>query len=152
MSKVYLILTLRAGRVSRDGKILKVFSKDLPLGEKFPQFAVPAVPAGPDPSLFHPFDQLEPLPIGLFITDLDHFLPQQSFQTIQPFGHTSGRIWETSLDCLLLSSIDHPDIKPTIVGISERTGLTVSQVTDEVPYTGLIEMQELDATKRIGPS
>ena len=26
----------------------------------------------------------------------------------------------------------------------EQTGLTVSQVTDEVLYTGLIEMQELD--------
>ena len=28
---------------------------------------------------------------------------------------------------------------------SEQTGLTVSQVADEVVYTGLIEMQELDA-------
>ena len=28
---------------------------------------------------------------------------------------------------------------------SEQTGLTVTQVTDEVLYTGLIEMQELDA-------
>ena len=28
---------------------------------------------------------------------------------------------------------------------SEQTGLTVSQVTDEVLYTGLIEMHELDA-------
>ena len=27
--------------------------------------------------------------------------------------------------------------------MSERTGLSVSQVTDEVLYTGLIEMQEL---------
>ncbi len=27
--------------------------------------------------------------------------------------------------------------------MSERTGMTVSQVTDEVLYTGLIEMQEL---------
>ena len=27
---------------------------------------------------------------------------------------------------------------------SEQTGLTVSQVTDEVLYTGLIEMQEMD--------
>ena len=26
---------------------------------------------------------------------------------------------------------------------SEQTGLTVSQVTDEVLYTGLVEMQEL---------
>ena len=29
--------------------------------------------------------------------------------------------------------------------ISKRTGMTFSQVTDEVFYTGLIEMQELDA-------
>jgi hypothetical protein len=29
------------------------------------------------------------------------------------------------------------------VAMSERTGMTVSQVTDEVLYTGLVEMQEL---------
>ena len=29
------------------------------------------------------------------------------------------------------------------ISISERTGMTVSQVTDEVLYTGLVEMQEL---------
>ena len=29
--------------------------------------------------------------------------------------------------------------------MSKRTGMTVSQVTDEVLYTGLIEMLELDA-------
>ena len=33
--------------------------------------------------------------------------------------------------------------KRTLVAMSERTGMTVSQVTDEVLYTGLIEMQEL---------
>jgi hypothetical protein len=27
--------------------------------------------------------------------------------------------------------------------MSERTGMSVSQVTDEVLYTGLVEMQEL---------
>jgi len=43
-----------------------------------------------------------------------------------------------------LNSI-HPDIKRTLVSMSERTGMTVSQVADEVLYTGLIEMQELDA-------
>ena len=37
----------------------------------------------------------------------------------------------------------HPDIKKTLVSMSERTGMSVSQVTDEVLYTGLIEMQEL---------
>jgi len=31
----------------------------------------------------------------------------------------------------------------TLVAISERSGLCVSQVADEVLYTGLIEMQEL---------
>ena len=44
----------------------------------------------------------------------------------------------------VLSATIHPDIKRTLVGISERTGLTVSQVIDEVLYTGFIEMQELD--------
>ena len=43
----------------------------------------------------------------------------------------------------VLSATIHPDIKRTLVGMSERTGMTVSQVTDEVLYTGLIEMQEL---------
>jgi len=28
--------------------------------------------------------------------------------------------------------------------MSERTGMSVSQVTDEVLYTGLVEMQELE--------
>ena len=43
----------------------------------------------------------------------------------------------------VLSATIHPDIKRTLVSMSERTGMTVSQVTDEVLYTGLIEMQEL---------
>ena len=29
--------------------------------------------------------------------------------------------------------------------MSKRTGMTVSQVADEVLYTGLLEMKELDA-------
>ena len=45
----------------------------------------------------------------------------------------------------VLSATIHPDIKRTLKAISERTGMTVSQVADEVLYTGLIEMQELDA-------
>ena len=45
---------------------------------------------------------------------------------------------------LVLSATIHPDIKRTLVAMSERTGLSVSQVTDEVLYTGLIEMQEMD--------
>ena len=36
------------------------------------------------------------------------------------------------------------DLKRTLVAMSERTGLSVSQVTDEVLYAGLVEMQELD--------
>ena len=43
----------------------------------------------------------------------------------------------------VLSATVHPDIKKTLVSMSERTGMSVSQVTDEVLYTGLIEMQEL---------
>ena len=43
----------------------------------------------------------------------------------------------------VLSATIHPDLKRTLVAMSERTGMTVSQVTDEVLYTGLVEMQEL---------
>ena len=43
----------------------------------------------------------------------------------------------------VLSATIHPDIKKTLVSMSERTGMSISQVTDEVLYKGLIEMQEL---------
>jgi len=43
----------------------------------------------------------------------------------------------------VLSTTIHPDLKRTLVSMSDRTGLSVSQVTDEVLYTGLVEMQEL---------
>ena len=43
----------------------------------------------------------------------------------------------------VLSATIHPDIKKTLVSISERTGMSVSQVTDEVLYKGLVDMQEL---------
>ena len=43
----------------------------------------------------------------------------------------------------VLSATIHPDIKRILVTISERTGMSVSQVTDEVLYKGLIGMQEL---------
>ena len=49
----------------------------------------------------------------------------------------------------VLSATIHPDIKRTLVSISKRTGMTVSQVADEVLYTGLIEMQELDAQGQV---
>ena len=45
----------------------------------------------------------------------------------------------------VLSATIHPDIKRTLVSMSKRTGLTVSQVADEVLYTGLLEMHVLDA-------
>ena len=44
----------------------------------------------------------------------------------------------------VLSATIHPDIKKTLVLMSERTGLSISQVTDEVLYKGLIGMQEMD--------
>jgi len=44
----------------------------------------------------------------------------------------------------VLSATIHPDIKRTLVSMSKRTGMTVSQVTDEVLYAGLIGMQEMD--------
>ena len=44
----------------------------------------------------------------------------------------------------ILSATVHPDLKRTLVAMSKRTGMSVSQVTDEVLYTGLIDMQEID--------
>ena len=43
----------------------------------------------------------------------------------------------------VLSATIHPDIKKTLVSMSERTGMSVIQVIDEVLYTGLVEMHEL---------
>ncbi len=37
----------------------------------------------------------------------------------------------------VLSATIHPDLKRTLVAMSERTGMSVSQVIDEVLYTGL---------------
>jgi len=42
----------------------------------------------------------------------------------------------------ILSATIHPDIKRTLA-MSERTDMSVSQVANEVLYTGLVEMQEL---------
>ena len=44
----------------------------------------------------------------------------------------------------VLSATIHPDIKRTLVAMSKRTGMSISQVTDEVLYTGLVGMQEID--------
>ena len=43
----------------------------------------------------------------------------------------------------VLAATIHPDIKKTLVSMSERTGMSISQVTDEMLYIGLIEMQEV---------
>ena len=51
----------------------------------------------------------------------------------------------------VLSATIHPDIKRTLVAMSKRTGITVSQVADEVLYTGLLEMQELDGHEGQAP-
>ena len=44
----------------------------------------------------------------------------------------------------VLSATIHPKIKRTLVAMSERTGLSISQVTDEVLYAGLVGIQEMD--------
>ena len=43
----------------------------------------------------------------------------------------------------VFSTTVHPDIKRTLVAMSEQTGMRVSRVADEVLYAGLIEMHEL---------
>ena len=47
--------------------------------------------------------------------------------------------WEKSAPQII-----HPDFKRTLAAMSERTGLSISQVTDEVLYAGLVGMQEID--------
>ena len=61
------------------------------------------------------------------------------------FARETNRVsqWSDYEERPVLSSTIHPDIKSTLVAISERTGMSVSQVTDEVLYAGLVEMQEL---------
>ena len=44
----------------------------------------------------------------------------------------------------VLSATIHSDLKRTLVAMSERTGMSVSQVTDQVLYAGLVGMQEID--------
>ena len=43
----------------------------------------------------------------------------------------------------VLSATIHPDLKRTLVAMSDRTGMSISQVTDEVLYTGLVKMREI---------
>ena len=43
----------------------------------------------------------------------------------------------------VLSATVHSNLNRTLAAMSKRTGMSISQVTDEVLYTGLIEMQEL---------
>ena len=47
----------------------------------------------------------------------------------------------------MLSATIHPDLKRALVAMFELTGLSIIQVTDEVLYTGLVEMQEMDEFK-----
>ena len=63
------------------------------------------------------------------------------------FARETNRVsqWSDYEERPVLSSTIHPDIKKTLVSMSERTGMSVSQVSDEVLYTGLIQMQELPA-------
>ncbi len=65
------------------------------------------------------------------------------------FARETNRVpqWIDYEERPVLSSTIHPDIKNTLVAISKRTGGGVSQVTDEVLYTGLIEIQELGAPR-----
>ena len=52
-----------------------------------------------------------------------------------------------------VSEFHPPEIRiwrRTLVAMSERTGLSISQVTDEVLYTGLVEMQELEELEEYG--
>ena len=70
------------------------------------------------------------------------------------FARETNRVpqWIDYEERPVLSSTIHPDIKNTLVAISKRTGGCVSQVTDEVLYTGLIEMQELPELEEWGGS
>ena len=43
----------------------------------------------------------------------------------------------------VLSATIHPYLKSNLVEMSERTGLSISLVTDEILYAGLVEMQKL---------
>ena len=54
------------------------------------------------------------------------------------------KAWHNALRRAGITNFRIHDLKRTLVAMSERTGLSISQVTDEVLYAGLIEMQELD--------
>ena len=47
------------------------------------------------------------------------------------------------LDVHIGVSEPSPELKRTLVAMSERTGMSINQVTDEFLYTCLMEMQEL---------
>ena len=44
----------------------------------------------------------------------------------------------------VLSATILPDIKCNLVAMSEKNGMSVSQVTNEVLFTGLVEMYEME--------
>ena len=43
----------------------------------------------------------------------------------------------------VVSAIISPDLKRTLVAMSERTGMSISQVKGEALYAGLVEIQEM---------
>ena len=68
--------------------------------------------------------------------------PLNSSQSV--FLHNLGNISYTVIIIEDLGvSLPCYNLKRTLAAMSERTGLSISQVTDEVIYAGLIEMQEM---------
>ena len=61
------------------------------------------------------------------------------------FARETTRVpqWSDFEKLPVLSATVYPDIKRTLVAMSEQTGMCVSRVADEVLYAGLIEMHEL---------
>ena len=65
---------------------------------------------------------------------------------ISSIDNTSGVATDSSINVY----VKGPSKNRTFVAMSESTGLSISQVADEVLYEGLVEMQELPALKEVG--
>ena len=52
------------------------------------------------------------------------------------------------LDKSKLSATIYPELKHTLVAMSEHTGLSISEIMDKVLYDGLAEMQALEGLER----
>ena len=59
------------------------------------------------------------------------------------YTHARGKILGVHIGVHIGVYQPCPALKRTLVAMSDSTGLSISQVTDEVLYTGLVEMQEL---------